>query len=189
MSGGICSGLGDAGTVNFAAVRQEAGDGQAVRGSFERQIVVGLRLRRDGFVKGVICPEVRITDIAGDAGKDVKRPVAGARLLMIETAAVAVGVQVCRQYEVDAQLVKERHKNLADVAETFLAFGTAFDAVLQDVFMNECNLPFGGAFLHVLLQPFDLLVQKSLLEVIRFIPLAVEHDEMDIAVIERIIIA
>ena len=63
------------------------------------------------------------------------------------------------------------------------------DAVLQDILMHQHDFPFLAAPASIFPQPAQLLCHKARLERLSFVPLAVEHHEMHIAIVKGIIVA
>lgn len=96
--------------VNLVPIRKESLKGQGLTGSIQQQIVIRFRLRSNLHIKRVIDPEIRISDIAGHAGHDIKRSVfrSGKRFDMVTPT---IGMKMSREDKIHPRFVKERHSS------------------------------------------------------------------------------
>ena len=150
---------------------------------FHGEEIVCFRLRGDGDVEGVVCPEIRVADVAGDTGQDVE----GAGFIsfkIFDVAAISVGVEMGGEDGVDAERVEEGHEGEAFFGEAFEAFRAAFDAVLQRVAVHEDNFPRFLRRCHVLPQPCFLCGLEIRIPFGDFRHVRIEDGEMDRAPIK-----
>ena len=100
-------------------------------------------------------------------------------------AAVAVGVHVAGEYQVDAERIEGLHEVVADIADAAcMARARLVLVVGDDVLVHQDDVPgFLGRF-GIVLEPEQLFLQEAGLQVVELSDLRVEHDEVGGAVVE-----
>ena len=95
--------------VDYCTIGQITGDAELIGCDSHRQVIIRFRLRCSYPVIGMINPEPRVADVAGNTGEEVEWSAFFAGPIVIEVTAVAVGVQMSGEDNIDAELVKQRH--------------------------------------------------------------------------------
>ena len=102
--------------------------------------------------------------------------------------AVAVRMQVCRIYEIDAELLENRHEYLTCARDALFAFRAFLYAVLKHITVQQCDGPFLMICRKVTPEPCHLAVAYPLWHSRGLLPLRTQHHEMRIAIVERVIV-
>ena len=105
-------------------------------------------------------------------------------------AAVAVGVHVAGEHQVNAERIEGLHEVVADIADAAcMARARLVFIVGDDILVHQDDVPGLFGRCGIVLEPEQLFLQETRLQAVELSDLRVEHDEVGGAVVERIVVA